>query len=437
MKNDDNLNLIFFYADNENFDTDFMIGILDGIKIYFENDESFLTNIILHADRWNRIFFGYSATFARNFDLLKVLKWFHNSFGVEIMKNRLLYKTSEDSAIFKFFANDYHSMSGCLKILQYLKVDLKLDEDYLKNHIILARNRGCENVLQQIFLRSENLDEFSDFVNEFNISDSELKTALSGSETNIVLSSFSWLLTKLEVTAPYPILFYIAQKSLEDQERYLNFLKRKLGENILNGLISNRSLFDSSVSCRRFNDFGTSVSKFLDFVERNFGAENLKKLIGFQAYNYQTFLFNLYHIADRCLIKILNYLFEKFKNEKQFLESFFVAVDNYGDTFLMHYFYFDFIPGVIKTFRELFKFIKNNFGLNFLKKLLLIRNKQKKNFHQILLENKLGGVEKSLEVLEILLEVVGRDQEFFRELTKQDKVFPEEIKEFLKTKLLI
>jgi hypothetical protein len=353
------------------------------------------------------------------------------------MKNRLLYKTSEDSVIFKFFANDCHPMCDCLRILKYLKNDLKLDEAFLKDNITLARNRGCENVLQQVFLRSENLDDFSDFVNGFNISDPELKIALSGSETNLRLSFLLWLLTKLEVTSPYPLLFYIAQKSLEDQEKYLNFLKRKLGENILNEFISNRSLFDTTGKYNRFNDFGTSASKYLDFVERNFGTEILKKLVSFKAYSYQTFLYDLHHIADRCLMKILNYLFEKFKNEKQFLEQLLLSVDNSGNTFLIHYFCLDFIPGVIKASRELFKFIKNKFGLDFLKKLLLIRNKQNKNFHHVLLENKLGGVEKSLQVLEILLEVFGKDKEFFQELTKQKKEIPEEIKEFLKVKLLI
>jgi hypothetical protein len=312
-----------------------------------------------------------------------------------------------------------------------------LDEAFLKDNIIFARIKGFENVLQQVFLRSENLDDFSDFVKEFNISDPELKTTLAGNEPNFLYSSFSWFFTKIEAISPYPVFFYIAQKSLEDQEKYLNFLKRKLGENILNELISNRSLFDTTRKCKRFDDFGTSVSKYLDFVERNFGTEILKKLIGFQAYNYQTFLFGLNHIADRCLMKILNYLFEKFKNEKQFLEQFLLSVDNSGNTFLIHYFSGGFTSQAIKASREFPRLIKSNFGSNFLKKLLLIKNKQSKNFHQILLENKLGGVEESLEVLEILIEVVGKDREFFVELTKQNEEIPEEIKEFLKAKLLI
>jgi hypothetical protein len=315
-----------------------------------------------------------------------------------------------------------------------LKDDLKLDEDFLKNQIILAQNRDYENVLQQVFLRSENLDEFNDFVNEFNISDSGLKTALSGCETNLFWSPIAWLLTKFEVMAPYPLLFYIAQKSELDQEKYLNFLKRKLGGNILNEFICNRSLFDTSGKSNRFDDFGASVLKYFDFVERNFGTEILKKLIGFQASNCQTFLFNLYHIADRCLMKILNYLIEKFKNDKQFLEQFLLSVDNYGDTFLIHYFCLDVTSQAIKISRELFAFIKNNFGLDFLKKLLLIKNKQNKNFHHTLLENKLGGLEESLEVLEILVEVVGKDKEFFVVLTKQNGVFPKEIEEFLVSK---
>jgi hypothetical protein len=68
-----------------------------------------------------------------------------------------------------------------------------------------------------------------------------------------------------------------------------------------------------------------------------------------------------------------------------------------------------------------------------LKKLLLIRNKQNQNFHHTLLANKFNSVEKSLEILENLLKVVGKDQDFFKELTEQDVAMPEEIKEFLET----
>jgi hypothetical protein len=49
----------------------------------------------------------------------------------------------------------------------------------------------------------------------------------------------------------------------------------------------------------------------------------------------------------------------------------------------------------------------------------------------LLLHKIFDGVEKSLEVFEILLEVVGNDEEFFVELTKQEEI-PDQIKEFLK-----
>jgi hypothetical protein len=72
-----------------------------------------------------------------------------------------------------------------------------------------------------------------------------------------------------------------------------------------------------------------------------------------------------------------------------------------------------------------------------LKKLLLIKNKQNRNFHLVLLHNKLfDGIEESLEVSEILLEVVGKDKEFFVELTKQEEI-PDQIREFLERNFLI
>ncbi len=47
-----------------------------------------------------------------------------------------------------------------------------------------------------------------------------------------------------------------------------------------------------------------------------------------------------------------------------------------------------------------------------------------------MLANGYDGVENSLQILEILLDVVGKDKEFFRELTNQEQI-PKEVKEFL------
>jgi hypothetical protein len=176
--------------------------------------------------------------------------------------------------------------------------------------------------------------------------------------------------------------------------------------------------------------------KFFDFVERNFGIDFLKKLICYKDFENRTFLFDLFQFADKSLIKILSFLFEKFRNEKNFLEKLLLSVDEDGNSFLIFYFLQRCPDRMIKASKEFFELIKINFGVDFLKKLLLIRNKNNENFHLALLSNKWGGVKKSLQVLEILLEVVGKDKEFFTELTNQIKI-PKEIREFLKTYLEI
>jgi hypothetical protein len=130
-------------------------------------------------------------------------------------------------------------------------------------------------------------------------------------------------------------------------------------------------------------------------------------------------------------MKILNYLFEKIKNQKDFLAEVLLSVDDFGNTFLISYFSRGWVLRLIEISKELFNSIKSTFGREFLKKLLLIKNKQNRNFHLVLLDNKyFDGVEKSLEVFEILLEVVGKDEEFFVELAKQEEI-PDQIKEFL------
>jgi Mg2+/Co2+ transporter CorC len=92
---------------------------------------------------------------------------------------------------------------------------------------------------------------------------------------------------------------------------------------------------------------------------------------------------------------------------------------------------------MIKVSKEFFELIKSNFGVDFLKKLLLIKKRFiNVNFHLALISNKFGGVDSCLQVLEILLEVVGKDKEFFTELTNQI-IIPNEIREFLKTNLEI
>jgi hypothetical protein len=277
--------------------------------------------------------------------------------------------------------------------------------------VILQKNKFNENVLQQFFLRSADLAQFNDFVEEFKITDSELKSSFVGSET---------------------FLFYFGQKSEENQEKLVSFLESKFGGNVLDELFSDGTFYWICWNCNRFDDFAASALKFFDFVERKFGLDFFKNLLRFKGPENQTFLFLLYQVVHKSLMKILNYLFEKFKNQKDFLAELLLSVNDFGNTFLSFYFSRDFASKTIEIFKELFNSIKSTFGLDFLRKLLLIKNKKNRNFHLVLLDNKIyDGVEKSLEVFEILLEVVGKDEEFFVELTKQEEI-PEQIKEFLK-----
>jgi hypothetical protein len=402
---------LLFYADNKNFGTDCLIEFLRRLRGYFENDDSFLTEFVYRVNEWNRTFLHNFCVWLKNFDLQKFLKWFHEDFGHHNLEKLLLLRdVSQDSIIFNYFSNEHNSILDGLEILNYLKVVCKFDESFLRNEVILLKSSFDGNVLQQFFLRSVDLDQFNDFIEGFKVTDAELKLSFIGAET---------------------FIFHLAQKSEENQEKFVNFLKRKFGGNFMNDLISNKTLYNICWNSSLFDDFAASVLKFFDFVERNFNTDLLKSLICFKGPEHKTFLFPLQHVVDTCLMKILNYLFEKFKDQKNVLAELLLSVNDYGNTFLIIYFLLTSISQLIEISRDLFESIKLNFGLDFLKRLLLTKNKQSRNFLHVLLCNKtIDAVEKSLQILEILLEVIGKDKEFFIELIRQEKI-PDRIKEFM------
>jgi hypothetical protein len=416
MEDTDQQHFFYAYSGNDDFDTDFFIEILDQLKIDLK--DSFLSKFIFHVDRSKQTFLNYFCILSKDFDLLQFLRWFQTSFGHDNLKKLLLLRdVREQSILFHYFSKDRNLNPSDLEILSFPN----FDENFRKIEIILQKTKFGENVLQLIFLRSRNFEEFGDFVkHNLKITDAELSSSLTGSGTSYFGNSS-------------PILyFHIAQRSAEDQQKYINYMKHKFGENILD----ESSIYIISLQCHRFSNFPAKFSKFLDFIERNFPISMLKKSIQFEGFNRQTFLFNLYCSVDDCLIKIFNILLEIFKNENDILKAFLLSVDKDGNSFLIFEFSQCFVLRTIKVSKELFELVKTNFGVDFLKQLLLVKNEQGKNFHHTLLFNEYGGLENSLQVLEILLEVVGKDEEFFRELTNQEQV-PKEIKEFLETNLEI
>jgi hypothetical protein len=210
-------------------------------------------------------------------------------------------------------------------------------------------------------------------------------------------------------------------------------MQRIFGVNISQELYSVESLCNIAFQSGRFDDFSGSVLKFFDFIQENYVNNTLKlqEIVAFQDGNDRTFLYYLFIVIDKCLIKILNSLFEKLPNQEDFLSDFLSSVDDRENTFLNSIFLQKDAPKMIKISKEFFETIKNNISVEFLKKFLLIKNNGNRNFLHTLLLNDFGGVGKTLEILEILLEVIGDDQKIFIELTGQGKI-PDQIKEFLK-----
>jgi hypothetical protein len=410
MKDQNQQIFLLFYADNKNFDTDCLIEFLERLRGYFDDDDAFLNELIFRVYKWDRTFLHNFCVWLKSFDLLKFLKWFRDSFGCLHLRQLLkLRDVGQDSIIFNYFSNDCNSLLDGLDILNYLKMVCKFDESFLRLDVILQKSEFDGNILQQVFLRSVDLEQFMEFVEGFNIVHPELKSSFVGSET---------------------FIFYLAQKSEENQEKSINFLRRKFGGNFLDELISKETLYNLVWNSDRFDDFAPCILKFLDFVEQTYGLELLKNLISFRGPKNKTFLFPLHHEVDTCLMKILSKLLEKFKKEKAVLAELLLSLTDDGNTFLIHYLSKRFALDMVEISKELFNFIKFNFGLDFLEELLLIRNKRDLNFHLALIGNRHISGEKAVEVLDVLLEVVGYDKEFFVELTEQGDA-PEPIREFL------
>jgi hypothetical protein len=182
LKGEYNRHLLYFYAHNKNFDTDFLIGVLEFMKFIVDR-EAFLSKIIFHLDESGKPFLNHFCIHSKNFDLLKIVKWFHAKFGLANLKKLLLIKAvHQNSIMFTLFSNERNSsiQINDLEVFNSLKTDLNLDETFIKNEI-LQKNQFSENILQLIFFRLENLDEFNGFISnmdKFKISEQDLRKSL-------------------------------------------------------------------------------------------------------------------------------------------------------------------------------------------------------------------------------------------------------------------
>ncbi len=344
------------------------------------------------------------------FELLKFLKWIHESFGFDELKKALGYRDyNKNSVMYYFVYNSKNLISNCLKLLNYLRFDLNLEETFYKE-IILDRNLWNENIFDVIFRRCENFDDFDDFLeNNLKISEMEFKEFLVESGTS---------------------LFNISQNPEIVQKRAFDFLHKKFGEGILKELILVESLENICEVDDVLSDFEVKLLEFFNFVEREFGFDSLKQLLGSKNANNQTLLFFLWDNAAKLLMKTLNYLLEKFENDKNFLKLYLTAIDDDGNTFLILYYLKDRFDKMTKVSKEFFEFIKFNFGVKFLEEFLLVKNNDGLNFIQILQSN---SIEDCLMVLGNLRDTIGNDQEFFEKLIENGKT-QKEIMDFFEEK---
>ncbi len=141
------------YAENKNFDTDFLIPFLGKIKVILDSDDaSYLSKIIFHCGENNQCFLNYFCLFAKNFDLLKFLKWLHDSFGLDQLKKLLSKRDNiKESIIFQFFSNYQNPITNGLDILNYLFIYLAYKSQSFLFNLNQVIDKDLMKILQYLF----------------------------------------------------------------------------------------------------------------------------------------------------------------------------------------------------------------------------------------------------------------------------------------------
>jgi hypothetical protein len=364
-----NFTFLYEYVNSPEFDNGFLLKFLDGVKKILENDQETLFKLIMNLNVNHLTLFHYYCIFADKFDLLNIIKWINDSLGADnLIKYLMLEDEQHTDAIIFHYAIFQSAFVSIEPIVNYLKIDLKMDERFLKNSLKLTDDE------------------------------------------------FIYRLIRSKVS-----LFFLTL-----DEANFKFVKYKFGSEFLKNLIFDDSLF--SIIGYEWNSrtLAEDLLRFFDVVERECGLKELKKLVGFKNARNETFLYRFSTDGLLHCTNIVNYLFLKFGDDKNFVKRILYSVDEYGNT-ILHFFFQKYPVESSEVAPVFFDMIKSNFNVNFLKEFLLIKNDSHQNFFHIAQAH---SVDNALKLLGVLLEIVGNDKKFFENLVKQEKI-PEKIKLFM------
>jgi hypothetical protein len=155
------------YALSKYFHNDFLFEFLNRLK--FLCDEETLREFFLAGDYASQTFFHVFCDHAKNFDLLRTLKWVAEELGQESLLKLISMKDYWGQTIFHFFiSSEYQSNSAqkFLKILEFLHQDLGLENKVLLD-ILSIKDQKKNNCLNLICdKKDQKVTEILDFISK-------------------------------------------------------------------------------------------------------------------------------------------------------------------------------------------------------------------------------------------------------------------------------
>jgi hypothetical protein len=240
---------LFHYAGSQYFDTNFLIEILEKLRVFFAKRGFlfFFNKILLSEDRNGEKLFHYFCERSKNLNLIDVLKWVRKSFSNDRFQKFLFSQDLWKYSLFqRFVANKHNSISSTLSLLRSLETEFELTKLTITSQIYLHKNYENETFVGDLLLSFKNLQEFIE-INDFLLSEELFRSDEIISQ--LILAKTS--------------LFYISQN-----EETFNFLKnRQFGSGYFVYLVLTDSLL--RICQRKFatENLGVQLQTFLNIYK--------------------------------------------------------------------------------------------------------------------------------------------------------------------------
>jgi hypothetical protein len=370
------------YAWSKHFSNGFFISFLSQLKLLCDQER--LKQLFLITNVKSITLYDFCRD-AKNFNLLKTICWINQKLGKEFLIEIILLKDKWNDTIF----HDYTSSSkqsnsalNFLSILNYLKHDVKLENDFLLDKVLFNFDDYGNYAFSNIFLKAQEKDfylKFFAFLSEdLNLTDNHLKLYLIKNN----------------------LLFLISQIDKSIRNEVLSILYDKFGKAFFS-----HNFYTTEKLDEIFGADPEKIINYFNFITEQDELEFLRGYVMGTKSNNQSILFKL----KSNLTEIFEWFKEKIDNDEN-VQEILHQVDENGDSFLTY--------NLKKTaewdsdyFARTVKFLLTNFDKTSVKKFLLIQNNENKNCFDIISERDGRTV---IEIIDILIEDFPDDQDFFK-----------------------